>query len=115
MVNIALAPSNPMNRAMASCLICEVVVFGLAFPGMVMVSKTPVWLAAAGCLLAVALCILASARLRTPAGYALGWAAQLVGIALGFLTPMMFGVGLMFLVIWGASFMMGRRLEEQNA
>ncbi|MEL4505964.1 DUF4233 domain-containing protein [Luteococcus sp. H138] len=115
MVNLALAPDNPMNRAMSGCLIMEVIVFGLAFPGMVMVSEVSVPLAAASCIIACLLCILAAARIKTPLGYALGWAAQLVGIALGFLTPMMFVVGLMFLTIWAASFMMGRRLESNTA
>lgn len=115
MVNLALTPSNPMNRAMSGCLIMEVIVFGLAFPGMIMISDVSVLLAAASCIVACLLCIVAAARIKTPLGYALGWAAQLAGVALGFLTPMMFVVGLMFLAIWAASFVMGRRLETNTA
>ncbi len=112
---VRLAPDNPMNRAMASTLVCEVIVFVLALPGMVMVSDTPLWQAGLGCGLAALLCIVAAARLRRPEGYPLAWLAQLVGVLLGFLTPMMFLMGGIFLVIWIVSFVLGRRIESDLA
>ncbi|MEL4356891.1 MULTISPECIES: DUF4233 domain-containing protein [unclassified Luteococcus] len=114
-MNLALAPDNPMNKAMAGCLVMEVIVFGLAFPGMIMVDDVSLGLAAGACIVACLLCLAAAAKLRTPLGYALGWLAQLAGVALGLLTPTMFIVGIMFLAIWGASFVMGRRLESNAA
>ncbi|MFC6358654.1 DUF4233 domain-containing protein [Luteococcus peritonei] len=112
---MSLAPDNPMNRAMLSTLVCEAIVFGLAFPGMVIVSEISVLAAALGTGLAVLLCLLACARLRRPEGYPLAWAAQAAGVLLGFLTPMMFLVGAMFLAIWVVSFVLGRRIEADRA
>lgn len=106
-----LTPENPMNRAMAATLVCQAIVFALAFPGMVMVSNVSVLMACLGTVVPVLLCLAGCARLRRPEGYPLGWLAQLSGILMGLLTPMMYAVGVMFAVIWTASFVMGRRLE----
>ena len=111
---LALSPENPMGRAMMGCLICQVIVFALAFPGMVVVSHTPVWLACVGTIVTVLLCLAAAARIRTPLGYLLGWAAQIAGILMGFLTPMMFFAGGLFAVIWLVTFVLGRRLESRT-
>lgn len=110
-----LAPSNPMNRATAGTLICEVIVFGLAFPGMVIVSNTAVWLACVGTIVPCLLCLAACATLRRPIGYPLGWLAQLCGVLMGFLTPMMFVMGGIFLVLWVLGFVLGKRLETRTA
>lgn len=112
---LALAPSNPMNRAMAACLACQVIVFILAFPGMVIVSHTPVWLACVGTIVPLVLCVAACARLKKPGGYLLGWITEAAGVAMGFLTSMMFVAGGLFLVIWTVSFILGRKLESQGA
>jgi hypothetical protein len=53
--------------------------------------------------------------MRRPAGYLLGWVAQPVGVALGFLTTAMFLVGAMFLGLWVISFILGKRLDGQAA
>lgn len=112
---VRLAPDNPMNRAMAITLACEVIVFVLAFPGMVWVSHVSLAAAAVGCGLGILLCVAAMARLRRPDGYPIAWAAQLVGVLLGFLTPAMFLMGAIFLVIWVVSFVLGRRIEADRA
>lgn len=112
---LALAPTNPMSRAMAACLVCQVIVFVLAFPGMVVVSHTPVWMAAVGTAVPMLLALAACARLRRPGGYALGWLAQVAGVLMGLLTPMMWFAGGLFAVIWTISFVLGRRLEQPSA
>lgn len=107
-----LQPTNPMNRAMAVTLFSEVLVFLLAFPGMILVDhRSTLWSAVVvgvGCVMAV----VAGVNLRKPWGYPLGWLTQLAGIAMGFMTAMMFGVGIIFLVIWAACFVMGKRIED---
>ena len=107
-----LAASNPMGRAMLSILAFEAIVFGLAIPGMIQVSDVSVGTAFALGLGAAALAVLAAALLRRPPGYPLGWLTQLVAIALGLATPMMFAVGGMFTLLWVVCFVLGRRIES---
>jgi hypothetical protein len=100
-----------MGRVMLSILVFEVIVFGLAIAGMIQVSSVTVPVAfgigAAACLLA----IVAAGLLRRPVGYPLGWLTQVVAIALGLATPMMFAVGGMFALLWVVCFVLGRRIE----
>jgi cbb3-type cytochrome oxidase subunit 3 len=52
---------------------------------------------------------------RYPWGRWLGWALQGVIIAAGFLLPMMFFIGAVFLGIWIYCFVTGRRLDAAKA
>lgn len=61
------------------------------------------------------LLVLNCALLRRPAGYAIGWILQLVIIAMGFVEPMMFIVGLMFALSWWYGVRTGIRLDRENA
>ena len=106
-----LAPTNPMGKVMLSVLIFEAMVFGLAIAGMIQVSAVPVSLAFGLGFGSAVLAVVAAAVLRRPAGYALGWLTQLVAIALGFATSMMFWVGGMFALLWVVCFALGRRIE----
>lgn len=106
-----LSPTNPMNRAIYSVLIFEVIVFGLAIPGMLLVDDVAVPLAVGSVAVASLLVVAACAGLRKSWGYPVGWVAQVAGVALGFLTPMMFAVGGLFALIFAGSFVLGRRIE----
>lgn len=105
-----LAPTNPMGRVMLSILAFEAIVFGLAIPGMIQVSSVPVGLAFGLGGGAAVLAIVSAALLRGPVGYPLGWLTQVVGIALGLATPMMYAVGGMFALLWVVCFALGRRI-----
>lgn len=107
-----LAAANPMGRTMLSILAFEAIVFGLAIPGMIQVSDVSVGPAFGLGLGSAALAILSAALLRRPPGYPLGWLTQLVAIALGLATPMMFAVGGMFALLWVVCFVLGRRIES---
>lgn len=109
-----LAPGNPMRTPLAATLISEVVVFGLAIPGMILVSAVPAGTAALLGGLCALLALVAAASLRRGWGYPVAWLTQVAGIALGLATPMMYLVGVIFAVIWVASFVMGRRLEKRS-
>ncbi|NAZ80823.1 DUF4233 domain-containing protein [Kineococcus sp. R8] len=61
------------------------------------------------------LCLLCAGMLRRPAGYALGWVLQAVIVACGFWVPMMFGIGLVFAVIWWAAIHFGGKIEREQA
>jgi hypothetical protein len=100
-----------MGRVMMSILIFEAIIFGLAIAGMIQVSSLAVPLSFGLGLGAAALAIVASVLLRRPGGYWLGWLTQVVAIALGFATTMMFWVGGMFVLLWLVCFALGRRIE----
>jgi hypothetical protein len=110
---ITLSPGNPMRVVLMTLLIFEVVVFGLAIPGMILVSEVSTAAAAgfAGC--AALLALVAAALLRSRVGYVLGWVVQGAGLALGFLTTTMFVVGALFAAVWVMSFVMGKRLDSR--
>ena len=101
-----------MRVVLLAILIFEVVVFGLAIPVMILVSKVAVGLAVGFGGGAALLALVAAALLRRPAGYLMCWLVQLLGVGLGFLTASMFFVGAMFLALWLVTFMLGKRLDR---
>lgn len=109
MVN--LRPDNPMNKALMGLLICEVIAFGLALPGMLLVTRSALVPSVVMTVVACLAAVVAAGTLRRPSGFAVGWLAQLLGIALGLLTPMMYFVGGLFAAIWVAGFILGRRIQ----
>ena len=109
-----LSPKNPMRVVLLSLLAFEVILFGLAIPVMILISDVPP-LTAGLCGGGAALLALVTAGLmRRPLGYPLGWLTQLVGVALGLLTPAMYLVGGLFLALWVITFILGKRLDEQG-
>lgn len=103
-----------MRPVLLAVLIFEVVVFGLAVPVMIFVSSVPGEIAALSGGVAALLALVTAGMLRRPAGYYVGWLTQIVGIALGFLTPGMFIVGGMFASLWVLTFVLGKRLERNR-
>jgi hypothetical protein len=110
---ISLTLGNPMRVVLMTVLIFEVVVFGLAIPVMILISNVPTAAAAGFGGGAALLAILAAGLLRSQAGYILGWGAQLAGIALGFVTPIMFVVGALLAAVWVLAFGLGKRLDSR--
>ncbi len=110
---ISLTPGNPLRVVLMTVLIFEVVVFGLAIPVMILISNVPAAAAAGFGGGAALLAILAAGLLRSRMGYILGWAAQVAGITLGFVTPMMFVVGALLAAVWVLSFGLGKRLDSR--
>ena len=111
---ISLSTGNPMRVVLQTVLIFEVIVFGLAVPGMILVSEVPAAAAAGFAGGAALLAVTAAALLRSQVGYVLGWIVQCAGLALGFLTPTMFVVGALFAAVWVMSFAMGKRLDSRT-
>lgn len=108
-----LSASNPMTRVLSVILIFEAVVFGLAIPGMIVVSQQPLTVAFVSCGAAMLLALAAAGTMRGQLGYPLGWLTQIAGIALGFGTEYMFVMGGIFAVLWVVTFVLGRRLDAR--
>lgn len=103
-----------MRPVLLAVLIFEVIVFGLSVPVMIFVSFVPGEFAALAGGLAALLALVAAGMLRRPVGYYVGWVTQVVGVALGFLTPGMFIIGIMFAGLWVLTFVLGKRLERNR-
>ena len=67
-----------------------------------------------GAVLAV-VCLLTAGLLRFRIGYLLGWVLQLVLILTGVWVPMMWGIGLIFCVLWVLAQYWGIRIERERA
>ena len=62
-----------------------------------------------------ALCLLAAGMLGRPLGYPLGWAVQVLSIALGFMVTAMFLLGVVFAALWATAYFLGARIDEEKA
>jgi hypothetical protein len=62
-----------------------------------------------------ALCVLAAGLMRTPYGLALGWGVQVLSLGLGFVTSVMFALGVVFLALYAGSYVLGARIDRERA
>ncbi|HEX5384324.1 MAG TPA: DUF4233 domain-containing protein [Propionibacteriaceae bacterium] len=110
---IILSAGNPMRVVLMTVLIFEMIVFGLAIPVMIFISNVPAAAAAGFGGGAAVLALVAAGLLRSGIGYVLGWLTQLAGLALGFLTTLMFIVGMLLAAVWVLAFVLGKRLDSR--
>ena len=113
------APTNterlPRRGLCAAVLSLEAIALGLTTPVMITISDVSVGTAVAvGLGLAVA-CLLLAGMLRAEWAYLAGYAVQIAAIALGFVVPVMFGLGAVFAALWVGADLLGRRIERERA
>ena len=60
-------------------------------------------------------CILAAGLMGRPGGGALGWAIQAAALALGFVLPAMFALGVVFLSLYAGGWYVGERIDRERA
>ena len=53
--------------------------------------------------------------LRAEWAYGLGWVIQGAAIGLGFVIPLMFVLGAIFALLWGAAYFLGVKIERERA
>jgi hypothetical protein len=108
---MTLPPGNPMTRVLQVFLLLDVIVFALVIPGMIQVSDRSLLVSVLAGGGAIVLALAAAATLhRGRLGFALGWLTQVVGLALGLLTPFQLITGGVFAVLWVTTFVLGKRL-----
>ncbi|QCC78641.1 DUF4233 domain-containing protein [Nocardioides daphniae] len=61
------------------------------------------------------LCLLTAGMLRRPWAYHVGTAIQVASLALGFVIPLMFVLGIIFALLWGGAIALGRKIEREKA
>ena len=110
------APERSPRRGMcAAILSLEGVVLGLTTPVLISVADVSTAQAVSvGLGLAVSSLLLAG-MLRGEWAYALGWVLQGLAIGLGFVIPIMFGLGAIFALLWGTAYFLGRKIERERA
>lgn len=100
-----------MRRLGASVLGMEAVVLALSVPVAITVAGVaPAYAVAMGLGLAVA-CVVVTGLLKRPAAYVAGSVIQVLAIAMGFVVPMMFILGVVFLALWVTAIIVARRVE----
>lgn len=103
-------------RGMCSAMLTlQAIILGLSVPVMISVEDVHRGLALGLGLGLAVLCILVAGSLRRPQAHLVGHAIQVATIAMGFLVPIMFFVGLMFAALWFGAFFLGRRIEADKA
>lgn len=106
---------SPRRGMCAAVLSLEAITLGLTTPVMIAVADVATGTAVAvGVGLAV-VCVLLAGMLRAEWAYLLGWVVQGAAIALGFVIPLMFVLGGIFALLWGAAYLLGRKIERERA
>jgi amino acid transporter len=99
----------------AAVLAFQSIVIALAIPVAISVYDVPAARAGwVGGVVAIS-CILVAGLLRHRWAYALGWAIQVVSILAGFVVPVMFVLGGIFMALWWGALTLGRKGEATQA
>lgn len=107
--------ASPRRAMCAAVLSLEAITLGLTTPVMISLADVrPAVALPVGLGLAVA-CILVAGMLRRESAYYLGHAIQVAAIALGFVVTMMWVLGPVFALLWGAAYGLGRKIERERA
>ena len=106
---------SPRRGMCAAIVSMEGLAVALAAPVMISIGGVSAGLALPLGLGFFVACILVAGMLRRPWAYWVGWALQVVAIAMGFLIPSMFVVGVIFAVLWGMADILGRKIESERA
>jgi hypothetical protein len=101
---------------MCAAILClEAIVLGLTTPVMINLADVP-WRTAVAVGLGLCLaCLVLAGLLRWEAAYVVGWVVQVAAIGLGFVVTMMFVLGVIFALLWGTAYVLGRKIERERA
>ncbi|MCW2739078.1 DUF4233 domain-containing protein [Nocardioides sp.] len=113
------APTNTERsprRGMCAAVLClEAIALGLTTPVMITISDVAAGTAVTVGLGLAVVCLLLAGMLRAEWVYLAGYAVQAAAIALGFVVPVMFGLGAVFAALWATADLLGRKIERERA
>ena len=113
------APTNtersPRRGMAAAVLSLEAITLGLTTPVMITIADVPAGTAVAVGLGLAVVCLLLAGMLRAEWAYVAGYLVQVAAIGLGFVVPVMFGLGAVFAALWTAADLLGRKIERERA
>jgi len=99
----------------AAVLSLEAIALGLTTPVLITIAGVDTGLALTVGLGLAVVCLLLAGALRAEWAYLAGYVVQAAAIALGFLIPVMFGLGLVFAALWAGADLLGRKIERERA
>ncbi len=106
---------SPRRMMCASVLAFECLVLGLVTPVLIAVENMSTGLALLLGLGLAAAAVVVAGLLRHEWAYYAGFAIQAAALGLGFVVPAMFVLGLVFASLWTTAYVLGRRIETQQA
>ena len=106
---------SPRRGMCAAVLSLEAIILGLTTPVMITISGVPVGTALGVGLGLAVVCLLLAGMLRAAWAYTAGYAVQVAAVGLGFVVPVMFGLGAVFAALWAAADLLGRKIERERA
>jgi hypothetical protein len=113
------APRNtersPRRGMCAAVLSLEAITLGLTTPVMITIADVSTGTAVAVGLGLAVICLLLAGMLRAEWAYLAGYAVQAAAVALGFVIPVMFGLGAVFAALWAGADLLGRKIERERA
>ena len=109
------AERSPRRGMCAAVLSLEAIALGLTTPVMITIADVPTGTALAVGLGLAAACLLLAGMLRAEWAYLAGYAVQVAAVALGFVVPVMFGLGAIFAALWAGADLLGRKIERERA
>ena len=113
---VAAPPERSPRRGMcAAVLTLEAITLGLTTPVMITIADVDTGLALGVGLGLAVVCVLLAGMLRAEWAYSAGYVVQVAAIALGFVIPVMFGLGAVFAVLWATADLLGRKIERERA
>lgn len=114
-VPAAPAERSPRRGMAAAVLSLEAITLGLTTPVMITIADVDTGLALAVGLGLAVVCVLLAGMLRAEWAYTAGYVVQVAAVAVGFVLPVMFGLGAIFAVLWTTADLLGRRIERERA
>ena len=105
---------SPRRSMCATILALEAITLGLSIPVMITIADVSTRTALVIGLGLMLACLLVAGMLRAEWAYWLGWLLQVAAVALGFIVPLMFGLGLVFAALWGAAYFVGLKIERER-
>lgn len=106
---------SPRRGMAAAVLSLEAITLGLTTPVMITIADVPTGTAVAVGLGLAVVCLLLAGMLRAEWAYLAGYVVQVAAIGLGFVIPVMFGLGAVFAALWTAADLLGRKIERERA
>ena len=106
---------SPRRGMCAAVLSLEAIALGLTTPVMITIADVSTGTALAVGLGLALVCLFLAGALRAEWAYKVGYVVQVAAIALGFVVPVMFGLGLIFAALWAGADFLGRKIEREKA
>ena len=106
---------SPRRGMCAAVLSLEAIALGLTTPVMITIADVDTSTALSVGLGLAVVCLLLAGMLRAEWAYLAGYVVQAAAIGLGFVVPVMFGLGAIFAALWAGADLLGRKIERERA